>query len=134
MPTLIVAVLTESVAAMTAVVAVQVVAVSTCPQLSPTSGERWQVVRERIAGLHGKHSTGCGHRLAGHSRPVKSEQDIFDCAIRQTIQHLLVCPYGGHVGPTMPALPRTRQRLTASPSAVPGIWRARFDIRLVKGK
>ena len=53
-----------------------------------------------------------------------NEADTCDCGIRQTMQHLLVCPMMNTAGST-----QDLQRITASPSAVPGIGRARFDGR-----
>ena len=46
---------------------------------------------QRIIGQPGRHSTGCVHRLAGQE-DFSNEQETGDCGIRQTMQHLLVCP------------------------------------------
>ena len=56
------------------------------------------------------------------------EQDTCDCGIRQTMQHILVCPMMDTA-----CSPKTWQRLTASPSAVPSIGRARFDEHTTPG-
>ena len=58
-----------------------------------------------------------------------NEPETCDCGIRQTMQHLLVCPHDGHCLLS----PKACQRLTTSPSAVPGIGRAQFNrhIRLL---
>ena len=52
-----------------------------------------------------------------------NEQETCACGIRQTMQHLLVCPMMDACLLSY----KTRQQLTASPSAVSGIGRARFD-------
>ena len=75
------------------------------------------------------------HAQVGRSRVkmlkwgFSNEQETCDCVIRQTMQHLLVCPMRG----TACSPPKTWQRLTASPSAVPSIGRARFDEHTTPG-
>ena len=66
--------------------------------------------------------------LVGRSRVnvlkwgFSNEQETCECGSRHTMQHLLVCPMMDTA-----CSPKTRQRLTVSSSAVPGIERARFD-------
>ena len=57
-----------------------------------------------------------------------NEQETRDCGIRQTMQHLLVCPMMDTA-----CSPLTWQRVTASPSAVPSIGRARFEEHTTPG-
>ena len=57
-----------------------------------------------------------------------NEQETCDCGIRQTMQHLLVCPMMDTACSS-----KTWQRLTASPSAVPSIGIARFDEHTTPG-
>ena len=57
-----------------------------------------------------------------------SEQGTCDCGIRQTMQHLLVCPMMNTACST-----HELTTLMASPSAVPGIGRVRFDGHATRG-
>ena len=75
----------------------------------------------------GRHSTGCVHRLAGQewtcqSGDIQTKQRLVTVASGRPCNIYWSAPWW-----TPPALPKTWQRLTTSPSAVPGIGRAQFN-------
>ena len=78
-------------------------------------------------GQPGRHSTRCVHRLAGQewtcqSGDIQTKQRLVNVASGRPCNI-----YGSAPWWTLPALPKTWQRLTTSPSAVPGIGRAQFN-------
>ena len=86
-----------------------------------------------IPGQPGRHSTGCEHRLAGQewtcwSGGSPTNKKSVTVASGRPCNTYWSAPWW-----TLPALPMTWQWLTASPSAVPGIGRARFDEHTTPG-
>ena len=78
-------------------------------------------------GQPGRHSTGCVHRLAGQewtcqNGDIQTKQRLVTVASGRPCNIYWSAPWW-----TLPALPKTWQRLTTSPSAVPGIGRAQFN-------
>ena len=82
---------------------------------------------QRIPGQPGRRSTGCVHRLAGQewtcwSGDFPTDKKPVTVASGRPCNTYWSAPWW-----TLPALPMTWQWLMASPLAVPGIGRARFD-------
>ena len=88
---------------------------------------------QRNPGQPGRHSTGCVPRLAGQESTCWSgdfppNQKPVTVASGRPCNTYWSAPWW-----TLPALPKTWQRLTTSPSAVPGIGRAQFDWHTTPG-
>ena len=88
---------------------------------------------QRTPGQPGRHSTGYVHRLAGQewtcwSRDFPTNKKPVTVASGRPCNTYWSAPWW-----TLPALPMTWQWLMASPLAVPGIGRARFDEHTTPG-
>ena len=88
---------------------------------------------QRTPGQPGRHSTGCVHRLAAQewtcwSGDFPKNKKPVTLASGRPCNTYWSAPWW-----TLPALPMTWQWLTASPSAVPGIGRARFNEHTTPG-
>ena len=88
---------------------------------------------QRNPGQPGRHSTGCVPRLAGQESTCWSgdfppNQKPVTVASGRPCNTYWSAPWW-----TLHALPKTWQRLTTSPSAVPGIGRAQFDWHTTPG-
>ena len=83
---------------------------------------------QRTHGQHGWHSTGCLQEWTCWSRDFPTNKKPVTVASGRPCNTYWSAPWW-----TLPALPMSWQRLTSSPSAVPGIGRARFDEHTTPG-